>query len=210
MDMHAAATCIQSKWQRRKRPVLSEAAATLDEPSSRVSMGKLLAELAKEVSLLRRQNMDLEARNRQLCQEMEALRREELALRTRAASEEKRLQDEIAHLQRKIVEGGHKKNTAVTIIANTNDMSSVSPSMPHIARNDHGHTRIPTCADTTFSREMLRQGVKLETASETTRKNPQLEMTCLESRVEQTMMRQQERPCIMALKNEENNARFER
>ncbi|EQC38376.1 hypothetical protein SDRG_04088 [Saprolegnia diclina VS20] len=72
-----------------------------DEPSTdAASVGSLLVSLTKELSTLRLQYGDLEARNRHLFTEMHALQHEKLELRTHAASEEQRLHQEINDLRK--------------------------------------------------------------------------------------------------------------
>ncbi|KDO21416.1 hypothetical protein SPRG_12423 [Saprolegnia parasitica CBS 223.65] len=71
-----------------------------DHPTDPESLGSLLVSLTKELSTLRLQYGDLEARNRHLFTEMQALQHEKLELRTHAASEEQRLQQEIDDLRK--------------------------------------------------------------------------------------------------------------
>ncbi|OQR87982.1 hypothetical protein ACHHYP_07788 [Achlya hypogyna] len=89
--LDAAASCIQHQWRK--------SLAKAPQVENIESLGTLLVNLTKELSLVRTQYADMEARNRHLFTEMQALQHEKLELRTHAASEEQRLSHEIAGLK---------------------------------------------------------------------------------------------------------------
>ncbi|RHZ00384.1 hypothetical protein DYB26_002995 [Aphanomyces astaci] len=96
MDLHIAATNIQTWWRRWSAKAKLYSSLLRGKPES---LGALLVSMTTELASLRAFTGDLEAKNRRLFQELEALQHEKLDLRAHSTSEQKRLTEEITSLR---------------------------------------------------------------------------------------------------------------
>ncbi|CAK4336103.1 unnamed protein product [Aphanomyces euteiches] len=102
LDLHLAAARIQKVWRHRQTAELKVRPPSPPPAAGAESLASLLMSMTTELTALRGQYSELEAKNRRLLHEMEALQHEKLDLRTHSTSEEKRLNEEIRSLRQLI------------------------------------------------------------------------------------------------------------